>query len=810
MAMEIASGAGGGAQQMLAGLIGRSPIMPTAGAPALRPVPGSSQTQNSFYDLLAQGDKDAEGVARKRFKHVRESSLDGRELIESGWWQKLLYLNGRQWIYHNARQGWQDKRLARWIPRPVTNICADTIQTIRSMLTGIDITARSRPLGPDPIDTLTAKTVDDIEPALKEEHELQEVFFEADFWAPVLGTVWLQVYWDRDNPVNKEFVQAMACPKCGYQAHPLDLEDGIVPGCPQCGMPGDTFQAAVDDQNAPIGELATVGKGTTDVVSPLEMLVPMYFQRWKDCTELIRLRWRPKSYYDGRPYANQINFRSMPADRSLQMYRSLATMTDLTTAPLQGSGTTSSRMEGTIEAELWVKASPEFPQGLWMRTVGGTQGDTLIIRDEERGIMPGPIPFADIHGQALWPWVYYPYEQRGGKLFAISALDPLIQKQDQINRNDSMVELIMQRMSNPIWLEPKGAEVQRFTGEPGLIVRYSIVAGSNAKPERLEGMQVQQSFFALRAQYFADAEKAAGTQDVLKGATPAGVSAFSSLNLLVERSQSRFTSLFKARGRAYREWLKLALELERVHGPQTRVRTIIGKNNTYTFKTFQKANLKGAFEIIIEDGSEQPKTALGKRAALQQAKDLGFINLEDPDTIYKGLDLLGISDIAPAMSTHTIAAQTEHHMYEQWVGTGRTGPNPMKVESWHNHKIHIVTFDIWANSDRIRALSLADPLVENELMVHRVQHNIGLLNPFGLPIPANMPPPAPLGPDGQPVPGGPVGPGAPAAPGPVGPGGMPPPAEGAGRAMTNSNQESNAIDTLPGAAPGGGNMAGPA
>ena len=409
--------------------------------------------------------------------------------------------------------------------------------------------------------------------------------------------------------------------------------------------------------------------------------------------------------------------------------------------------------------------------------------------------MPGPIPTRDIKGRPLWPWIYYPYEQRGGKLFSIGALEALMQKQDQINRNDSMVELIMQRMANPVWLEPKGAEVQRFTGEPGLIVRYSVVAGSQAKPERLEGLTPGSAFFQLRAQYFADAERAAATQDVLKGQTPAGVSAFSSLNLLVERSQSRFTSLFKARGRAYREWLMIALELERVHGPQTRVRTIIGKNNTYSFKTFQKKDLRGAVNIIIEDGSEQPKTSLGKRAALQQAKELGFINTNDPDTIYKGLELLGISDLSPALSIHTVAAQVEHHQYEEWVGNQRPGLCPLKVESWQNHAVHITQFDMWANSDRLRALSLADPNVQKELTLHRLQHGVALQNPFGLPLPM-----LPGGPGALPPEGG------------MDPGGLPPPEppQGAGMAMANSNQESGAVDTLPGMAPGGGNMDAPA
>jgi hypothetical protein len=40
------------------------------------------------------------------------------------------------------------------------------------------------------------------------------------------------------------------------------------------------------------------GKGQTDVCSPLEILVPAGYQNWKDVRELIRVRWRTKSYYE--------------------------------------------------------------------------------------------------------------------------------------------------------------------------------------------------------------------------------------------------------------------------------------------------------------------------------------------------------------------------------------------------------------------------------------------------------------------------------------------------------------------------------
>ncbi len=818
--MDPMSMAAGGA--MGAGLPpGLMPMLPQPRGQQPRPVPGAGPGPSDFYERLASGEPQAEATVRKLYTEIRRAALDGRESIEKGWWQKLLYVAGRQWIYYNPRSGWQDKRLAKWIPRPVTNICAETIDTLRAMTAEIDPSARVRPNGPDPMNAITAQTADDLEPAIKEEHNFVERMWEADYWTMTLGISWLHPFWDSESEGNKAFVQAMMCGECGYLAHPLDLEDDVIPGCPTCGTPNEEFLPAVNPQTKePVGQLENLGKGGTEVVSGLELLIPMYFQRWEDVDRLIRLRWRPKSYYDGRPYANQIAYRATPGDRSLQMFRAMATMSDLATTNLTTVGQSSEgSSEGVIEAELWVKPCPDYPEGLFCRAVGGNNGTTFIIRDEDRGVVPGPLPCKDIHDVPLWTWVPYMYNRRGGRIFGPGALDAILTKQDAINRHDSMVELIMQRMANPIWLEPKGAEVQRFTGEPGLIVRYGVVAGSNAKPERLEGIVPSAPFFQLREQHFSDAERLAGTQDVLKGAKPGGVEAFSALNLLLEESRGRFTSLFKSRGRAYREWFLLAIELERVHGPQQRTRQTVGVNNTYTFKTFKKADLQGAINIVIEDGTETPKTALGKRAGLQQAKELGLVDAASPDVIYKGLELMGLTSMAPALDAHSKAAKVEHQKYEHWVAAKRQGPNPLKVTSAQNHLIHRVEFDIWANTDRIVEMRLNDPQVDAELTLHRLLHSIAEVNRFGIPTmdPGGMAAGGP-GMPGAPPAGGAGGTQVPSPPGAPPPPGGPAPGDqpgaqgpiGQARAMANSSQESNAVDTLPGAAPGGGNMAPPA
>jgi hypothetical protein len=280
-----------------------------------------------------------------------------------------------------------------------------------------------------------------------------------------------------------------------------------------------------------------------------------------------------------------------------------------------------------------------------------------------------------------------------------------------------------------------------------------------------------------------------------------------------------FTPYFKARGRANATAFLLQLELERTYGPNERVTSILGPANTWTYRTFQKQRMNGTILIQSQDGSEQPKTSLGIRAALSQGKEFGVIPFDDPATAAKTLNALGIPQMVPSLDAHTRTAQTEQEQFVAWWEETSADPaaadaslgqmpvpgqmpmprdpaqSPMRVFSTQNHAIHIQQHDLWANTDEIRQRMLDDPEFQQFVMLHRLEHQVAQQNPFGLPIPVD---PAMA----QMLAGG-AAPGQPGAPGG-------PPAEGAGRAMANSNQESNAVDTLPGQAPGGGGMGAPA
>lgn len=699
------------------------------------------------------------------FDYIKREAIEYRWIWEREWLRDLYYVANRQWIfYHPTRREWLDKRTQKWIPRPVTNKMAETLQAVRANLSAINLAVVARPVGHDTQSIAAAEIADQMSPLIHEEHAMNQVMREADFWLISTGNACLHISWDTDMRSNRVFIPNEQCMTCGAILPPQAIVDAGQ-HCPQCG--GTMLQKA-PGTDGPSGDTSgqwiPFGKGKTTALSPFEYAFPSNMTRWDDLPYIIRLRWRDKHWFEANhpELLPKIQWEKSPSDRSLQIFKSLALTNDVGTGSqfaylgAAGSHTT----EGITEYELWMKPTPDFPQGLVMRVIGDKQPVLLQLPEES---IPGPFPYKDIEGNPLFPFVHAQYEHMGGRLWGRSAISPLIQKQDQLNQLDSLVQLCIQRMANPVWVLPEGAGIDQFTGEPGLQIKWNpLAAGGQGKPERLAGVPVDQSLIELRQQIIKDIEDLSGAFDIIKGQKPTGVEAFSALQLLVERSQSRFTAVFQARGEMYRHWFSLALELERQFGPQQRTWAIVGPNRGYTFRHFENAQLQGQVSLQIEDGTNMPKTSLGKRAAIEQANQLGLINPGDPDQRFALLSNFGLSDLVPSLNTHVQAALQIQDAFERWVQAPQ-GPSPLVVKMWFDPQIHLQERIKWLNTDRMREILASNPAIEQIITLHLQQLQMMIAPP---------PIPGPQGNTGSTAPGG-------------------------GQAMTGSNRESGAIDTLP-------------
>lgn len=676
----------------------------------------------------------------------KRECFDQRWIFERQWMRNVWYILNRQWIYFDGKRGqWQDIRLAKWIPRPVTNYLKDAVQAVRANLAAINYGANARPLGDDPINVITAGVADDYAPVLHEDHEMDSVMNEFDFWALVTGNAMLHTCVERDmkhGVVNVDYEQ---CTACGKEYPSNEIADAKQM-CPGCGAPGP-FTPALDELGQPKVVQEPMPKGVAMALSPFEFAFPLVYENFKKSPIVVRLRWRDKTYYEQTPgleqYAKTLSFSKSPQERTMQIFKTLPFQNDMgNAASLFSSGGANTESEGIVEYDIWVKPCKDFPQGQVIR-VAGDRNPVIIHQDDEA--LPGPLPYTDAKGTPLWPWEHARYESVGGRALGSSLIDPGIAIQNTINQIDSHALMIIGRMANPVWLEPKGAEVEKFTGEPGLVVKWNpLVAGGNAKPERIPGEGINQTIMGFREMKKAELEEILGTNDLLKGQKPAGVEAFAALNLLVERGQAKHASYYKERGTAYKGWFKCALEIEREFGPESRTRAIMSPTKEWAFETFKRADLSGAVEIIIEDGTLTPKTSLGERAAIEHLRQLGLLNPTDTDQVMAIYEKFGQSRLLPGLDAQVKEAWMVMDRFEKLLGgdqallgafqqkaaaamqqgqamaaTGQVPPpppSPLVYKRWYSPQVHRQELIKWCLSDRGRntfeKFPQAEPIVD--------------------------------------------------------------------------------------------------
>ena len=662
------------------------------------------------------------------FEKKKKECFEYRWVWEREWLRDIYYTIGRQWITYNpSRREWVDKRLQKNVPRPTTPKVSEVLQSLRSSFGAVELGVTTRPIGYNPESIAAAEIAGQIAPLIHEEHKMDFVMREADFWFIVTGNAAIQISWDTDKRFNRVFIPHEQCLQCGTVLPPVAIAQNNQM-CPVCQ--GNQFMPAMRPDGQPEGEWTAYGRGKTSSLSPFEYAFPPSVTRFDEVPYIFRLRWRDKNYYEAnRPdLVSKITWEHSPQDRTLQIFKSLALTNDIGSGS-QLSALTSSgihSMEGVTEYELWIKPTTEFPQGFVMRVIGDRSPILLTLQDEG---VPGPFPYKDIEGNPLFPFAHAQFEHVGGRLYGRSAISPIIQKQDQINQLDSLTQMIVQRMANPVWIVPEGAGLDHFTGDPGLVMKWNpLAAGGQAKPERIAGENIPPTLFRLREQYLKDLEDIAGTYDILKGTRPAGVEAFSALQLLDERSRARFTSAYRARGDMYRYWFSVAIELERQFGPQQRVQAIVGPNKTYTFQQFQNAQLQGSISVHVEKADQAQNTALAKRAAIEHANQLRLIDPTDPDQRYIILSELGLAKLVPSLDVHVQTALQMQDAFERWV-ENPMGPHPLVVKAWHDPQIHWNERIKWLNTDRMRELMVKLPEIEQVVTFHLQELQMALAPP---------------------------------------------------------------------------------
>jgi hypothetical protein len=680
-----------------------------------------------------------------------------RYSYERDWFRNVLYFLGIQWItYSPATRKWSPRKIAKWVPRPVTNKFASVAMSIIQVLTQRDPTVRARAATDNPDDIAAAEIADRNFDVILQEAGAKEAKNMAASWLTFTGSAIFHPYYDNDPIHGTSFLPHLLCPQC-QKTFPPDApsEVGTMPAVGG-GMPGlgqQAGEAPISPTQPPmsggiqsatpcpfcgnpqvvpapegVGEELPKGKVRLDTYSPFEVFVELEGGKWSDNQRLLARR-----RFDVDEIRRKFNRPDLEPDNNsniggaigLNLLRAIAYASG---NAVYGTGIASGRSLGDDQSitidQLWVRPCSEYPEGL---VAIFDSANNLLNEDT---VKEG-IPYRDQKGNPLWTWHLAKFDHVPGRMFGRTPLDDVAPKQEQRNKLESMIQLIVTRTANPVWLIAKNLGITQITGDPGQILEGNWAMDPRLKPERLSGENIPTSLIAWLEKIDKDIEELGGIFEVLKGSAPPGVTAGTALRLLLERATTRFAPVSQGFEDVWQAVCQDLLTLAQQNWIEERISKVQGPGNSWEIKAFTNADIAGSIDIIVEAGSSLPKSLVGEQALIQDLTNMGVINPQNPETQYKILQRFGSTDLLGDIDLNMRYAQRENWDFDQ---EAKLPEMDLIIDL---HQVHIMVH---------KELALKSDFMtwpeekKNAWRSHIVDHMLALAPPMG-------------GEDGEPAPG---------------------------------------------------------
>jgi len=632
--------------------------------------------------------------------------------FERLWFRSILYYLGNQWLTWDARsRRWREKKLRKWVPKPVTNRFASSTSAVCAAIQSTKVEAAAWPATNDHEDIATANVADRLIEVIRDEIKQERIKEEISKWVTLNGDcfVWLQ-YDKKDTSLGTVTINPVQCTACGYIGTPEEFSQA----CPQCQALGDPIEYTGPSEKA---QTLPVGRIKAHPLSPLQIYFNMDILdtslRRKYCVAIAyELDTVREMYPDIK---DKIQPDTASATRAAQYFMdALAYSTEDSGYNLTGA---SAREKCTLLHYMEMPTA-DAPDGIqFTMTMDGVACEV------------GPLESFDTQPDGtkihFLPIVQFGYEKVPGRAYSKTPIYDLISKQDQLNRIESLMELASMKGVNVNWILPVGSSISNLSGEPAQVIRWTPTGTGGAKPEVVTVAPFHAAMLELKKGYEADFEELAGTFDALKGNTPKGVSAGYAIQLLTERSYGRFGPVFMNWEQGWVELYGMALKLFRTYATEPRFRKIKGAAGAWEIQSFSKADLMGSVDIRVEGGSSRPRSKLAEQALIEAMFQMNIINPQDPEQRFAVANMFGMGEVLGSTAEDERIAAGEWQALLEWnplldpttqeplidpnqppdPATGQPSPFPTGGPTvdpvFDNHLTHIMTHrkpvktDIW-------------------------------------------------------------------------------------------------------------------
>lgn len=617
---------------------------------------------------------------REQFTSIKNA----RVATERQWYLNLAMYAGKQNVVPlNSNSPNSGTTTRFWVPpapywraRPVINRIRPTIRTELSQLTNNKPNATIVPASAEDRDMYAAMAGEQIWNNFYTEKKLKKIIRSAMWWTLVTGTGYIKSFWDHTaGPVEQMMNEA--------------------------------------------GEVANVPSG--DVIfqheTPFHVFCPDFLEEDLESQPfLIHAQFKSQDFI-------QMKFNQALDGTSIHP-NSVDSDNVLEESFLNLLGTKSvNRQRDIMVLETWIKpgAVSMFPEGAFLTMVG----DQIVQGFQGWPYKHGKFPFAKFD--------HIP----GGKFYSTSVIEDLVPLQKEYNRTRGQIIENKNRMSKLQLIAPRGSvDASKITSEPGQVIEYTP-GFDPPQPMPLQGLPA----YVLQEidRILLDWNDISGQHEVTQGNVPPGVTAATAISFLQERDESKLSPTYDSLEEGIEKIAGISLSYVNQFWTTERMVRVTGPEGSFDSLALKGSDLDNNLDIRIEAGSALPTSKAAKQALIMDLMKMGFI---DPQKGMEVMDMGGINKLYEQVQVDQRQAQRENlrmskvtaQMMQQYNeqnmqmlmadpmtfgGIGMEPPLIIPVNTWDNHKLHVMYHNNYRKSQAFEVLSKeVKALFEAHVMAH--------------------------------------------------------------------------------------------
>ena len=318
--------------------------------------------------------------------------------------------------------------------------------------------------------------------------------------------------------------------------------------------------------------------------------------------------------------------------------------------------------EETVYYEFYHKKTKYCPKGYYVKFT-----DDCILEMKELPFSHGQLPFVRITDMDI-------PEQLNG----ISQYEMVRPIQNMHDNLSTLLAKNIYMMGHAKWVMPRGACKIESLGNDNTIVQYQ----GPVAPQMLQTMPNPPEAYSFRDSLRNEMGQIYGIQGVSRGTPPKGITAAVALQFLNEQEQERNSTTVIKHNEMIKQLAKMTIAVagDYYEPDDGRMVRIVGKNNKYSIRHFDTANLHKSYDIRLELGSGLPESKAGKVQRVIELMQMKPNLLSDE----RWLDLLDLGNTDKMNSLLTTSVRAAESETED-IMAGRPVGEP---EEFEDHIIH--------------------------------------------------------------------------------------------------------------------------